>query len=148
MAYEDKAVHDYWGTPIELFNELDKEFNFTLDPCADRRRSLKDGIKEVNESENGLLVSWKGKRVFCNPPYSQGLMWLWVKKAYEERNLADLIVLLIPVRTDRKAFHKYIYGVCEIRFLKGRLKFYDMERNKQIPNCKHASMVCIYRKGE
>ena len=25
---------DLWETPIELFNDLDREFHFTLDPCA------------------------------------------------------------------------------------------------------------------
>ena len=31
--------------------------------------------------------------------------------------------MLIPARTDTKAFHEYIYGKAEIRFLKGRLHF-------------------------
>lgn len=31
--------------------------------------------------------------------------------------------MLIPARTDTIAFHKYIYHKCEIRFIKGRLKF-------------------------
>ena len=26
-----------WETPQELFDALDKEFHFTLDPCATRR---------------------------------------------------------------------------------------------------------------
>ena len=26
---------DDWGTPQDLFDALNKEFNFTLDPCAD-----------------------------------------------------------------------------------------------------------------
>lgn len=25
---------DYWETPQALFNELDREFHFTLDPCS------------------------------------------------------------------------------------------------------------------
>ena len=31
--------------------------------------------------------------------------------------------MLIPARTDTRAFHDYIYGKAEIRFIKGRLKY-------------------------
>lgn len=35
---------DEWGTPQDLFDNLDKEFNFTLDPCANKNRPLKKDI--------------------------------------------------------------------------------------------------------
>ena len=31
---------DEWSTPQELFNELDKEFHFTLDPCQCQVRKV------------------------------------------------------------------------------------------------------------
>lgn len=37
---------DQWDTPQCIFDELDKEFNFTLDPCAD--------VKTIN-ARNFLL---------------------------------------------------------------------------------------------
>ena len=39
------ANADEWGTPKEFFQTLDKEFRFTLDPCGDKIRLLKNGIK-------------------------------------------------------------------------------------------------------
>lgn len=144
---EERAHHDYWGTPQNKFDIWDKEFNFTLDPCADPRRLLKQGITNYTIDDNGLEQSWAGYRVFCNPPYSKGQLWDWVRKAYSERNRAQVIVMLLPVRTDRKAFHKYIYNICEIRFQKGRLGFVNLDTNKQHHKCKHASMLCIYRKN-
>lgn len=48
----------------------------------------------------------------------------WIKKAYETwKQYHNTIVMLIPSRTDTKAFHEYIYGKAELRFIKGRLKF-------------------------
>lgn len=47
--------------------------------------------------------------------------------------------MLIPARTDTKAFHKYIYGKAEIRFIKGRLKFGDSKDNAPFP-----SMIVVF----
>jgi len=157
--YEDKAHHDFWGTPKSLFNDLDREFNFTLDPAGNLSRLLKDDMititpdgchvpvaLDVKPSVNGLIYSWKDHRVFVNPPYSEGQMWDWVKKAYKERDNAEVIVMLIPVRTDRKAFHKYIYHVAEMNFLIGRISFFDISKNKIIGASMHSSMICVWRK--
>lgn len=43
---------DEWATPIGLFQELDKEFHFTLDPCANDENHKCD--KYYTKSENGL----------------------------------------------------------------------------------------------
>lgn len=48
--------------------------------------------------------------------------------------------MLIPARTDTKAFHEYIYGKAEIRFLRGRLHFNESKNNAPFP-----SMVVIYK---
>lgn len=81
-----------------------------------------------------------GYRVFCNPPYGTALE-KWVKKAYAERNNAELIVMLIPSRTDTRWFHDYILGTAEIRFIKGRLRFGGSENSAPFP-----SLIAIYRK--
>lgn len=33
VMYSSKT--DEWSTPFEYFNEINKEFDFNLDPCAD-----------------------------------------------------------------------------------------------------------------
>lgn len=48
--------------------------------------------------------------------------------------------MLIPSRTDTKAFHEYIYGKAEIRFVKGRLKFGGSKYGAPFP-----SMIVIFR---
>ena len=109
-------------TPKELFKELDKEFHFDLDPCSsdvNRKCKLHYTVKE-----NGLKQNWQGHTVFCNPPYGRKETADWIKKCYEESQKPDtVVVMLIPARTDTIAFHKYILGKAEIRFLQGRLKF-------------------------
>ena len=110
-----------WATPQKFFDELDKEFHFTLDPCASRQNHKCD--KYFTIRENGLAQDWSGENVFMNPPYGNESI-KWVAKAYFESQKPDtLIVGLLPARTDTKWFHGYIYGKAEIRFIKNRLYF-------------------------
>ena len=66
-------------------------------------------------------------------------MPLWVEKCYEHYMRGGVAVMLIPARTDTKAFHKFIYNEAEIRFIKGRLKF-----GKSTINAPFPSMVVVY----
>tara|TARA_Y100000310_G_C20682151_1_gene816636 strand:+ start:2401 stop:2895 length:495 start_codon:yes stop_codon:yes gene_type:complete len=110
-----------WETPQDLFDKLNKEYNFTLDPCATDANTTCS--KHYTVEDNGLSKSWANERVFINPPYSE--IGSWVKKASEEYlHNGAVIVMLIPARTDTKYWHDYIMKYAStIYFIKGRLKF-------------------------
>lgn len=111
---------DEWYTPRALFDSLDEEFHFTLDPCCTESSKLCN--KYYTQETDGLAHSWDGERVFCNPPYSD--IAKWVEKCYREGTKDNTIVcMLIPSRTDTRYFHNFIYQRSEIRFVSGRLKF-------------------------
>ena len=133
---------DEWYTPEDFYKKLNKEFNFTLDPCA-----TKDSAKckkYYTKNDNGLIKSWQGETVFCNPPYGRAIKD-WVKKCYEESKKPNTkVVMLIPARTDTSYFHDYIYKIAnEIRFVRGRLKFTNpmVDGNNSAP---FPSMVVIF----
>lgn len=128
---------DEWSTPQDIYDKLNKEFCFTLDPCATVENHKCNTFFTIEQ--NGLLQNWGGQTVFCNPPYSQ--IGLWVEKAFREsRKDNTIVVLLIPSRTDTKYFHNFIYHRSEIRFIRGRLKFGDSKNSAPFP-----SMVVIFR---
>ena len=102
-----------WATPQALFDKLDAEFHFDLDPCSTHENAK--CAEHFTKSEDGLSQNWVGKRVFCNPPYGRELP-KWIKKAHDEAEKGALVVMLIPARTDTRAFHDYIYHQAEIRF--------------------------------
>lgn len=130
-----------WSTPQDFYNELHKEFKFTLDPCADENNHK--CIKYYTKEDDGLEQDWEGETVFCNPPYGRDI-YDWVHKCWLENQIHDItVVMLIPARTDTKYFHEYIYNKAEIRFIKGRLKFGNSKNSAPFP-----SMVVIYRKSE
>jgi len=129
---------DEWSTPQDFFDELNKEFNFTLDPCATPENAKCE--KYYTREDDGLKQDWSGETVFCNPPYGK-VIKNWVKKCYEEsRKPNTTVVMLIPARTDTAWFHDYIYHKAkEIRFIRGRLKFGDAKNSAPFP-----SMVVVF----
>ncbi len=126
-----------WETPQDLFDELDKEFNFNLDVCATRQNAK--CLWFSSKEDDGLSKIW-GSEIDCkwmNPPYGREIGH-WIKKASEERN----VVALLPARTDTRWFHDYIYQKdnVEIRFIKGRLKFGKATNSAPFP-----SMIVIFK---
>lgn len=109
---------DIWGTPRELFDVLDREFGFTLDACATAENAKLPRF--FSPEDNGLEQSWKGERVFCNPPYSE--IEAWARKAAAEALGGSLVVLLVPARTGSRWFWQYLTAG-EVRFLTRRLRF-------------------------
>lgn len=128
-----------WETPQWLFDELNAEFHFTLDPCANEHNHK--CANYFTAAEDGLSLSWKDHTVFCNPPYGKEI-GKWVHKCrreYEQNKVK--VVILIPARTDTKWFHDFVYQKpnTEIRFIKGRLKYGNSANNAPFP-----SMLVIF----
>ena len=69
-----------WETPQALFDQLNEEFRFTLDPCATAENAK--CRKYYTKEQDGLLQDWTGETVYCNPPYGRQ-MGRWIEKCYE-----------------------------------------------------------------
>jgi len=140
--------NNVWCTPKDFFNKINEEFKFTLDPCCMPKSALCN--KFYTPKENGLIQNWGGETVFVNPPYGREIKE-WIKKSYEESLKKNTtVVMLIPARTDTLYFHDFILGKAEIRFIKGRLKFIDLdysgkEENRKISPAPFPSMLVIFR---
>lgn len=114
------SVHDIWSTPKDVYKTLDAEFGFDFDPCP------------LNPTFDGLQIEWGGVN-FVNPPYSELAEWL--KKSFQEYKKGKTVVLLIPSRTDTKAWHEYVMKSDGIRFIRGRLKFGNSTQPAPFPSC-------------
>jgi site-specific DNA-methyltransferase (adenine-specific) len=130
VHYSSKS--DEWETPQELFDELDKEFNFRLDPCCTPYN--KKCKYFYSKERSGLENRWSPfGPVFMNPPYGREI-GKWVKKAYEESQKGCTVVCLLPARTDTKWWHDYVMQAVEVRLIKGRLKFGGVKNNAPFPS--------------
>lgn len=130
-----------WETPPEIFDPLNQEFNFTLDPCAEKHTAKCKKYYTVNE--NGLFQDWSGETVFVNPPYGRHVKKWVAKCCLEGRKKNTTVVMLIPSRTGTSYFHKIIKPFAtEIRFIEGRIKFIaDGKRKDPAP---FDSMIVIF----
>lgn len=133
---------DEFGTPLKIFNPLHDEFQFTVDAAASKYNTKLP--RYWTKEDNSLTMSWQNERVFCNPPYSRGLVKQFVEKAYAETiRIFDpciLAVLLVPTRTEQEWFHNIAKPFGEIRFLRGRVQFIGGESS-----ARDSHMLVIFR---
>lgn len=148
--------YDDWTTPDDLWQALHEEFRFDLDAAATYQN--KKVVTYLGPrsmwGEDALLADWnifQETTAFCNPPYS--LAAKFIAKAERERDERHVrSVLLLPARTDTRAFHGHIWNVAtnrpyngvEVRFLKGRLKFGGPTKSGKPEPAPFPSMVVIW----
>ena len=113
-----ESKNQEYETPDSLFDLLDKEFNFTLDVCANRKN--KKVQEYFSEKDNALEQDWVGT-CWMNPPFKS--LSKWIKKAHAESlKHGSTVVCFIPARTNTNWWHEHCMKG-EIRFLQGRPKF-------------------------
>lgn len=122
---------DQWRTPLNLFSQLNKEFQFTCDVACNESNALLPN--RITDEDNAFLCDWTG-RCWCNPPYSD--IGPWIRKGHESvtSGNAEVVVFLVPARTGTDWFHRYALQH-EIRFLRGRLRFSGCRTNAPFDCC-------------
>lgn len=98
--------NDEWATPKYIYDQAIKKGMF--DPCP------------LGGHVDGLILDW-GKSNFVNPPYSK--LRKWIEKSIAEHRKGKSVTLLIPARTDTKAFKLLFEYGSSITFITGRLRF-------------------------
>lgn len=130
-----------WATPKKLFDEFNDEFGFTLDSAATPQNAK--CARFYTKEQNSLSLPWDG-RVWCNPPYGPG-MGKWTEKGYLEfvQGRAEVVVFLVPARTDTIWWHEYALKAQEIRFCKGRIGF---DSGKPSMRATFPSVAIVFRR--
>jgi hypothetical protein len=104
MTYQGaKDGKHYWLTPKPIYDKLDKEFHFTMDPCPYPHPEGFDGLKQP----------W-GDSNYVNPPFESGVT-AWVRKAIQEYEKGKKVVFVFPID---KWIHYMLEAGAEIRNLK------------------------------
>lgn len=144
--YVTTAQRDNWRTPPALFNLLNRHYRFTIDAAADRDNALL--TRFWTEHEDGIAQSWKGERVFCNPPFSQKRHWA-EKAAWRE---ADICVMILPATVDQMWFHEFVIKQnAEILIPRGRILFVPppgmiQKEVKEASSPRFASVIAVFTK--
>ena len=123
-----------WATEQAFFDQVNREFNFTVDVAANESNAKCDRFYDIDS--DGLMQDWDGETVWCNPPYGDRIKDWMYKAAVSDATT----VLLVPARTDVKWFHEIVLGRAEVRFIKGRLRFGGSKDPAPFP-----TMLVIFR---
>jgi phage N-6-adenine-methyltransferase len=137
LAIHFSSATDDWSTPKAFFDELDAEFDFTLDVCASESNAKCTDY--FNRDSDGLSQPWGTERCWMNPPYGREIK-AWMRKAYLSSLQGSLVVCLVPARTDTAWWHEYAAKAPEVRFVRGRLRFGDAKHSAPFP-----SAVVVFR---
>jgi phage N-6-adenine-methyltransferase len=130
------SIDETWTTPRRFFDDLDREFGFTLDAAALAVSTLIPrnwyGPDHADPARRDAFArSWAadacGGAVWLNPPYGRTI-GQWMHRAAAEANRGATVVCLVPARTDTAWFQdtaltRKVAGRAELRFVRGRLKF-------------------------
>lgn len=82
-----KILRDTYCTPEWLTDRLPL---VDLDPCSNPRSTVKAKRHlSLEAGDDGLAFDWRGKSVFCNPPFSDVMPW--ARKAIDARAFIFLV---------------------------------------------------------
>lgn len=130
MTVHFSSVKQDWATPDELFERLNRIYQFDLDAAASRENTR--CATYFDECTDGLAQSWEGRRVWCNPPYGRTI-GQWTAKAASESARAAFIVMLVPARTDTAWWHRATADA-RVEYLRGRLRFKGANSSAPFPS--------------
>lgn len=141
------STTDEWPTPQDLFDALDAEFGFQLDPCASVDNAK--CARYYTRDDDGLSQPWQTV-AFMNPPYGRAISE-WVAKAWRESAHAT-VVCLLPARTDTAWWHDYVMRAEEVRLIRGRLSFASAIQDERkaatgAHNAPFPSAVIVFQPG-
>jgi len=154
-----KDIPDERFTPAEVVVELHRIYRFDTDAFCHAKAPSAEIITAAGgifwtKRDNSLSKSWRGRRVFAQPPYSN--LDECIQKGFDETaDGCPLVVFLVPNWTDRDWWHRFVEPyrgrkfpallpttprtptrlaprVIDARFLPGRMTF----GNPKIPDMK------------
>ena len=138
---------DSWQTPQDLYDDLNKEFNFNVDVCASIKNHLCDYF--FTEVFSSLDNEWDAfseeagyytDSMFLNPPYSQTQLFL--ERAAQQAKLHNItVVALVNANTDTKWFADAVKSANEVRLFTGRIGFIKPDGKKTNRNPKGQCLI-------
>lgn len=141
-------MRDEWQTPQDLFDKLNKEFDFILDAACDSNNCKCFAGFQKDIGLDALIECWTDytkSSIWMNPPYSKPNLYDFCKKAYEESQKGCVVVGLLPLDCSTKWFKEFVMKADEIRFLSKRVKFINPETRKPGGSPAFSSIIVIWK---
>ena len=151
LSFMTSKSYKFIRTPLEIWDSLKSEFDFTIDVCASDNNALLP--RYYTEDQDALKQDWTGELAYCHPMFDMHI-GKWVEKAF---NSQCMTVMLLPASTHTRYFHRFIYKNpnCEVRFLEKPKQGFNFGHEdgtfSEIPKGKvgyiKPLMIAIFRNG-
>ena len=144
-SFTPEEIRDLWMTPRWLFSAINKQLNFVCDIAASEiNHLLPTYITKEMDAFNYDFEPFRGRYVFCNPPYSD--ITPWIDLAIKNRDEHGVgTVLLIPADTSVKWFGKCVDEANEITFItEGRINFVRADTGVPVNGNTKGSMLVMF----
>ena len=113
-----------------------------LDPCTEPDNPC--GAQRFYTAEiDGAEQPWDAETIYVNPPYSKARE-CWVRRCILSAEAGSRVVLLMPSHTDTRLFHEAIQTASHVVFIKGRVKFGILRRNRRQEAASHPSCLIAW----
>lgn len=124
-----------WYTPSHIIEAARNCMgSIDLDPAStDKANEVVKASKYYTEDDNGLLLPWYGN-VWLNPPYARGMVEQFIDKLIQEIVLERITqaIVLTNNATETKWFHRFAPYLDAICFPKGRIKYWNPDRDSKV----------------
>lgn len=114
-----------------------------LDPCTEPDNPTA-AARFYTVDDDGLTEPWHGQNwsptVYANLPYGKARE-PWVERCIDAGARGQRVVLLIPSHTDTRIFQRAIATSTSVLFIKGRVKFGVLRKNRRQEAASHPSAL-------
>lgn len=133
-------ARDCYATPSYIFGAAQEDLGmpFTIDADADAGNALCPRYWDI--IKNSLVQDWSVENVWDNPPYSN------IAPRIEKAKTANIAVLLLPVRSDRKWWRELTKWAAFLDFYEGRISFIPADpRIKRTQNFEYSVLAWFFK---
>ncbi len=103
LSFSCSKTMEWLRTPKDIWKNLSKEFDFTIDICASDENHLVD--RYYTKEINALTQDWDNEIAYVHPLFD-GKIGKFVEKASKHKGT---FVFLLPASTHTRYFHNYFY---------------------------------------
>ena len=129
------STNSEWETPPDLFAVIDDEFHFDVDAAA-TGYNTKVHSSYIERETDALTCRWGdfGTRAWLNPPYGNKIRGFIEATERSLDEGIEVVVALVPARTDTKWFQQAMNSAYAVWFLGKRIRFVGAESAAPFPS--------------
>lgn len=130
VSYSSKEYYQLKKTrePFRRKYDVLKEPAWFLDRIEKAFGKVSQLNGDFDPAVDNILGEEQNQTIFCVPPFSLAAMFLERAAIETKANPENTVIFLISARTEAFSWHKNVFGIANVLFLKGPFRFVNFDR--------------------